>query len=52
MALTGREMRPCWPRKVAVCNSEKDLDTLKIWNKGAAKVDSVDEFVEKFLKGR
>ena len=19
MALTGREMRPCWPRKVAVC---------------------------------
>lgn len=32
--------------------SEKDLDTLKIWNKGAAKVDSVDEFVEKFLKGK
>ena len=23
MALTGREMRPCWPRKVAVCR--KDL---------------------------
>ena len=20
MALTGREMRPCWPQKVAVCN--------------------------------
>ena len=19
MALTGREMRPCWPQKVAVC---------------------------------
>ena len=19
MALSGREMRPCWPRKVAVC---------------------------------
>lgn len=32
--------------------SEKDLDTLKVWNKGAAKVESVDEFVEKFLKGR
>lgn len=32
--------------------SEKNLDTLKIWNKGAAKVESVDEFVEKFLKGR
>ena len=32
--------------------SEKDLDTLKIWNKGAAKVESVDEFVEKFLKGK
>lgn len=32
--------------------SEKDLDTLKIWNKGAAKVESVDEFFEKFLKGR
>ena len=31
---------------------EKNLDTLKIWNKGAAKVESVDEFVEKFLKGR
>ena len=23
MALTGREMRPCWPRKVAVCNLEE-----------------------------
>ena len=22
MALTGREMRPCWPRKVAVCTGE------------------------------
>ena len=22
MALTGREMRPCWPRKVAVCNDK------------------------------
>ena len=21
MALTGREMRPCWPQKVAVCNT-------------------------------
>ena len=24
MALTGREMRPCWPRKVAVCIIEED----------------------------
>lgn len=23
MALTGREMRPCWPRKVAVCTNGK-----------------------------
>lgn len=22
MALTGREMRPCWPRKVAVCTKQ------------------------------
>ena len=22
MALTGREMRPCWPRKVAVCSAK------------------------------
>ena len=22
MALTGREMRPCWPRKVAVCTEK------------------------------
>ena len=22
MALTGREMRPCWPQKVAVCTGE------------------------------
>lgn len=32
--------------------SEKDLDTLKVWNKGAARAESVDEFVERFLKGR
>ena len=25
MALTGREMRPCWPQKVAVCNVKKFL---------------------------
>ena len=25
MALTGREMRPCWPRKVAVCKQIVDL---------------------------
>ena len=24
MALTGREMRPCWPRKVAVCKEGKN----------------------------
>ena len=30
MALTGREMRPCWPRKVAVC---------KKWQKRSFKKD-------------
>lgn len=25
MALTGREMRPCWPRKVAVCNRSPNI---------------------------
>ena len=31
MALTGREMRPCWPRKVAVCSplAEAILDRIK-----------------------
>ena len=28
MALTGREMRPCWPRKVAVCSKPEDLKFL------------------------
>ena len=25
MALTGREMRPCWPRKVAVCKQKAEI---------------------------
>ena len=28
MALTGREMRPCWPQKVAVCNKDMMEDDL------------------------
>ena len=41
MALTGREMRPCWPRKVAVCtrvrapkdkpNAEGSVGNISTW---------------------
>ena len=49
MALTGREMRPCWPRKVAVCTM-REVDTSALDGKcitallmGAIRADRFSE---------
>lgn len=46
MALTGREMRPCWPRKVAVCMNPKTnkMDYLETRN---SLIKSVNIFIDK-----
>ena len=50
MALTGREMRPCWPQKVAVCkagdtaeNTTDDVGEITENTKGAVLMQTADQ---------
>ena len=45
MALTGREMRPCWPRKVAVCNG-----LLQAYTEDGVKVNLSDILLDDCLE--
>lgn len=42
MALTGREMRPCWPQKVAVCKKSNKISEL-LQNELSMKDDLEEE---------
>ena len=55
MALTGREMRPCWPRKVAVCKRLEEENTkLKILLKigGKNEMTAKEKIEQKGQKDR
>lgn len=45
MALTGREMRPCWPRKVAVCNRKAGGS----WHTISGQIKKIDDYQKQVI---
>lgn len=54
MALTGREMRPCWPQKVAVCNKKSVTTKVEIDGKmrfyGDTDLGKFDDYLTAQIK--